>query len=387
LSYQEPHTYLAAFYVSAKPLDETLIREHLTKHLPDYMVPGILVAIDHIPLTINGKLDRKALPTPEFKSEVYIAPRDEAEALLCQIWQEILGVEQVGITDDFFRLGGHSILAILVVFKMNEKLPVRFSVVDIFRLKTVQRLAEDMLDVQNNTGLVKLLSASKFTNNMIHFVHSGFAGSESYQSLAQALSPSFHSFGIEHYYLYHNTPQIHSLDELASHYLDQIRLTGFNPSSIILCGWSWGGNIALEMAYQLELQGHFNIYIYLIDSVVQKNHKRSKQAIAKDKKALRAQFKKDGLSSEDIRKRVDLLDIIDLLNYQTIPKKLQHSQIVLFKAMREEKRKEKLSPLYDNNVQHVSEKPVTIIPIDATHFDIIGHVDEISQVILGKALY
>ena len=194
------------------------------------------------------------------------------------------------------------------------------------------------------------------------------------------------SFGIEHYYLYHNTPQIHSLDELASHYLDQIRLTGFNPSSIILCGWSWGGNIALEMAYQLELQGHFNIYIYLIDSVVQKNHKRSKQAIAKDKKALRAQFKKDGLSSEDIRKRVGLLDIIDLLNYQAIPKKLQHSQIVLFKAMREEKRREKLSPLYDN-VQHVSEKPVTIIPIDATHFDIIGHVDEISQVILGKALY
>ena len=131
LSYQEPHPYLAAFYVSATPLDGHLIRTHLSSCLPDYMVPSAIVPIDRIPLTLNGKLDRKALPAPEFKGQEYIAPRDETEALLCQIWQEVLGVEQVGITDDFFQLGGHSILAIQLSHRMSQALNRVVSVKDI----------------------------------------------------------------------------------------------------------------------------------------------------------------------------------------------------------------------------------------------------------------
>ena len=86
------------------------LREYLSRTLPDYMIPSYFVQIDKIPLTPNGKIDRKALPEPEVKSgKEYVAPRDVIEEKLAGIWSEVLNVEQssIGIDDNFFELGGH----------------------------------------------------------------------------------------------------------------------------------------------------------------------------------------------------------------------------------------------------------------------------------------
>jgi acyl carrier protein len=108
------------------------------------MVPSILLYLNELPLTINGKLDRKALPDPEFGSkENYVAPRNEIEQKVCQIWSEILGLaeDKIGIYDDFFRLGGNSIIAIKLVSKLNKELNNKTKISSIFIYNTVEKLS------------------------------------------------------------------------------------------------------------------------------------------------------------------------------------------------------------------------------------------------------
>ncbi|PKH63783.1 non-ribosomal peptide synthetase [Halomonas sp. Choline-3u-9] len=102
-------------------LDISALRERLGQYLPDYMVPGAVVILDAIPLTSNGKVDRKALPEPDLaSSSQYVPPQGEVEAALAKVWSEVLGVEQVGRHDNFFELGGHSLLALKVLEKMRN---------------------------------------------------------------------------------------------------------------------------------------------------------------------------------------------------------------------------------------------------------------------------
>nr|BFE79201.1 hypothetical protein GCM10020093_018020 [Planobispora longispora] len=97
---------------SGRPGVEAVLREHLAAELPPHMVPGAIVAVDRIPLTPGGKVDRDALPAPERQAATgYEPPGTAAEELVCAVWAQVLGLERVGALDDFFRLGGHSLLA------------------------------------------------------------------------------------------------------------------------------------------------------------------------------------------------------------------------------------------------------------------------------------
>src|SRR5690606_4090810 len=100
-----------------------LLHQHLQKKLSDYMVPSAFVLLDQFPLTQNGKVDRKALPQADFSTqqEAYVAPRTALEQQLCELCKEILGVEQVGITDDFFKLGGDSLSAVRFVNQLKKR--------------------------------------------------------------------------------------------------------------------------------------------------------------------------------------------------------------------------------------------------------------------------
>jgi hypothetical protein len=112
--------------------------------LPEYMIPSALVMMESFPLTINGKLDKKALPDPEFSSEDnYVAPNTEIEKTICGIWQNVLGLEKIGVTDDFFKLGGNSILAIQVSHSMSKVLGYNVKVAELFKYKTVCKLLEN----------------------------------------------------------------------------------------------------------------------------------------------------------------------------------------------------------------------------------------------------
>ncbi len=103
-------------------LDVAALRAALQAELPDYMVPSAFVALEKMPLTPNGKIDRKALPTPDVGAQFsprYVAPRDAFEETICRIWAEVLGLERVGIEDDFFELGGHSLLAVTLIERLR----------------------------------------------------------------------------------------------------------------------------------------------------------------------------------------------------------------------------------------------------------------------------
>ncbi|MBQ4849263.1 non-ribosomal peptide synthetase [Pseudoalteromonas sp. MMG012] len=155
---------LAAYLVphNADEVDIAQLRVSLSQQLPEYMVPSSFTIIEDLPLTGNGKLNRAALPTPTFTDENnYVAPRNELEQQLCDIWQEVLGIEQVGIEDNFFRLGGDSIIAIRLMNQCNKTLSLSIPITVLFEHKTVAAIADNChtqaqgpdIDVPNNSDI------------------------------------------------------------------------------------------------------------------------------------------------------------------------------------------------------------------------------------------
>ncbi|GAA3236494.1 amino acid adenylation domain-containing protein [Actinocorallia longicatena] len=135
---------LVAYVVPADDLSAEVVREHVAQYLPEYMVPAAIVVLDALPLTGNGKLDRKALPAPDLTGHTDSGTRPPStveQALLCDAFAQILGVETAGIDDDFFDLGGHSLLAVRLVSRIRAVLGVDVDIRTIFEAPTVAELA------------------------------------------------------------------------------------------------------------------------------------------------------------------------------------------------------------------------------------------------------
>ncbi|MDH5880610.1 amino acid adenylation domain-containing protein [Vibrio sp. S/42/10] len=127
-----------------------IVKQHLSEQLPDYMVPTILLGLSEMPLSPNGKRDRKALPAPEWQSIEYRAPETELERWFAANWAEVLEISQVGLDDNFFALGGHSLLATRVVAKAHQELGLEVALKDFFEAKSLQALS-DSLQAQYQT--------------------------------------------------------------------------------------------------------------------------------------------------------------------------------------------------------------------------------------------
>ena len=139
---KEGGKYLVAYYVAAPEITESAIFEKLGHSLPDYMVPAVLVPLGQFPLTINGKLDKKALPEPGFtNADTYLPPTTDLEIKLAGIWKQVLNLDKVSVTDDFFRIGGDSILSIQLSSKLRKD-DLKVSVRDIFDHRTITKLAQ-----------------------------------------------------------------------------------------------------------------------------------------------------------------------------------------------------------------------------------------------------
>ena len=152
---------LVAYIVPQSEITITIdeIRQFLKAKLPDYMVPNAFVILAALPLTANGKIDRRALPPPESGSEVsdkYVVPRTPMEEILATIWSEVLKVEKVGINDNFFELGGHSLLATQLVAQIRDRLKVELPLRQLFNTATLAELAQgiEQLKQQKSAPIV-----------------------------------------------------------------------------------------------------------------------------------------------------------------------------------------------------------------------------------------
>ncbi|NQZ07283.1 MAG: amino acid adenylation domain-containing protein [Algicola sp.] len=158
IAYQDANnnSSLVAYVIAnSTSFDESQCLQHLQVSLPRYMVPSAIIRLDKVPLSSNGKIDRKALPEPsaEQLSREYVAPQSATELTISEIWKGLLKVEQVGVNDDFFALGGHSLLATQMVSRLAQNLNIEVPLELVFRLPTVKSLAIKMDDLLANNPL------------------------------------------------------------------------------------------------------------------------------------------------------------------------------------------------------------------------------------------
>jgi acyl carrier protein len=132
------------------PIDTHSLREFLQEKLPDYMLPSFFVSLDALPLTPNGKVDRNVLPAPNLSiSDVgFVPPRSATEAMLANIYSDVLELEKVGIHDNFFELGGHSLLATRVISRLRETFEVELPLRRLFEKPAIADLAEHIETLQ-----------------------------------------------------------------------------------------------------------------------------------------------------------------------------------------------------------------------------------------------
>jgi acyl carrier protein len=135
-------------YVAGDEAEDAELRAHLRERLPEYMVPGVMVRMEALPRTPNGKIDRRALPEAGAPARGYEAPRTVEEEALAAIWAEVLGVERVGVHDDFFALGGNSLRAVQVVARIREALGVELPVRALFQSPVLADAAVALLQAQ-----------------------------------------------------------------------------------------------------------------------------------------------------------------------------------------------------------------------------------------------
>ena len=142
---------LVAFVVPDAGFDKMAFQKYLTLNLPDYMIPKIIVELEEMPLNTNGKVDKQQLQDKEiFTTDVedFVAPRNETEQVLADIWRTVLKIEQVGVFDNFFEKGGHSLLAIKMASLIEQKLDARIPIKVLFQFTCIADLSDYLLVTQ-----------------------------------------------------------------------------------------------------------------------------------------------------------------------------------------------------------------------------------------------
>jgi aspartate racemase len=234
------------------------------------MIPSLFVILDELPLTANGKVDRRSLSALQSGGvelrRAYVAPRDMLELQLARIFENVLNVSPVGVHDNFFELGGHSLLAVRLFAVIEKALDKRLPVATIFQGASVEHLAgilRQNVATTNTTSLVEIQPGG--SRQPLFFVHAVGGSAFSYIELANQLGPeqpfyTFQSEGLDERYKPHT-----QIAEMAAHYIAEMQMA--QPEGpYMLGGWSMGGVVAFEMARQLIEQGHKVSLLTLIDS-------------------------------------------------------------------------------------------------------------------------
>ncbi|MBC8636025.1 amino acid adenylation domain-containing protein [Caballeronia sp. EK] len=258
---------LAAYVVADADYDEAQVRDALAHSLPDFMVPASFTTLDRLPVTLNGKLDRAALPAPTPAPRRFLAPRDAREAELARLFAETLEREAVSIDDNFFALGGHSLRAARLVNRIRDSLGVDPGIRALFEAPTVARLAARLRHRHASDALAPLLPLQHANAAAPLFcVHPGYGLSWCYATLIPHIGVDVSLYGLQSPMLSGEAPPP-SVAGLADRYIAHIR--AIQPRGPYrLMGWSFGGLVAHRIATSLEALGETVAHVVLLDSTL-----------------------------------------------------------------------------------------------------------------------
>jgi amino acid adenylation domain-containing protein len=246
------------------------LHSFLKKKLPEHMVPALFVLLDGLPLMPSGKVDRRALPAPDRTrpelEKVFVAPRDDLELQLAQIWEEVLGVHPVGVRDNFFELGGHSLLAARLFASIENRLGKKLPLATVFQGATVEYLAgilrQDAKPAPRSSLVAIQPGGSK---RPLFLVHPAGGHVFPYVHLARYLGPDQPCYGLQARGLEEGEEPHTRIEDMASDYIKALRTVQPN-GPYLLGGWSMGGLIAFEMAQQLHAQAEGVDLLALLDT-------------------------------------------------------------------------------------------------------------------------
>uniref|UniRef100_UPI0023627881 thioesterase domain-containing protein n=1 Tax=Mycolicibacterium septicum TaxID=98668 RepID=UPI0023627881 len=230
-----------------------------------YMVPAAVVVLESLPLTVNGKLDRRALPAPDYvEADRYRAPSNSTEQTVARIYAEVLGLGRVGVDDSFFDLGGDSLLATRLIAAVNASLDTDLPVRTIFGAPTVSALAQQVGREDNTDEVIPVETLKPGHGIPWCCIHDGYGLSWSYRALSDYLDGPI--IGIN------QVPrdgevEAASIHDLAANYAD--RLQAFYPEGPYnLLGWSFGGVVAHAVSVELQGRGCEVQQLVLLDPTV-----------------------------------------------------------------------------------------------------------------------
>ena len=257
------------------PTSAIELQGFLKQKLPTYMVPSAFVFLDAFPLTPNGKLDRKALPRPDWKpadsDESYVAPRTPTEGALATIWSDVLGVEKAGVHDNFFDLGGHSLMIVRLMARINRTFKISLGVPELFNNPTLEQMARLIVGQQPMGKLRPAVVQLKEGNAKlpVYFIYHDIYECR----LAQCMDEGRPVFGIEiplplawrNAVADNRTSEFPSMEQLVAPFVAALSAhTGASPC--VLAGHSFGGMMAFEAAHQFQKQGGEVEIVLLFDT-------------------------------------------------------------------------------------------------------------------------
>lgn len=240
------------------------LREGLAEVLPQYMIPSAFVLMDALPRTVQGKVNREALPPPPSGRPAwatgYVEPEGEHERLVANVWEEMLGFSPIGAEDDFFQLGGHSMLAVRAMGEIEKRVGHPVPLAALFQEPTVRHLASVIADpaLRNPNGSASTSSLIKLQTTgekpPLFCMHPAGGTVFCYRDLADHFAGERPVVGVQAVGVDGQRPPHETMKEMASHYASLIRShTPNGPYHV--CGWSLGGNIAYAVAAELDSLG------------------------------------------------------------------------------------------------------------------------------------
>jgi amino acid adenylation domain-containing protein len=233
------------------------LRKFLRHELPDFMIPAAYRFVDRIPLTLNGKIDRKALPKipSDCKFPAVVLPRNNIESRLIEMWSGLLGTHGFGVQDNFFDIGGHSLLAARLFAEIERQFGTKLPLSTLYRAGSVEQLADIL---QQKTPFVSWSSlvpiGERGSRAPLFLVHGAEGNVLLYRALAKRLGDEQPVYGLQSRGLDGKGDLLRTIEDMAAHYIREIR-AAHPDGPYCLGGYCLGGAIALEMARQLAAQG------------------------------------------------------------------------------------------------------------------------------------